>query len=223
MLNFQASGEGPPLILLHGLFGSLENLGTLAKALGASNRIYSLDLPEHGRSGHKDSTSVPLMAASILKWMDDQKLEQPHKSEITDNPGRSTPTRPKTWATGFRKRSPMEVLLFYFCSQYGLLSSAPLAPNLSREDDGYKWRMNLDVLEACYPVLIQANSQGQFDGQVLFLKGGQSNYIREIHRGDTLARFPNAQVKEIADTGHWLHAEKPDLVASTIQKFLSSK
>lgn len=41
---------GPPLLILHGLFGSGRNWNAVAKSLSTSRRIYTLDLRNHGRS-----------------------------------------------------------------------------------------------------------------------------------------------------------------------------
>lgn len=43
-------GAGPPLLILHGLFGSGRNWNAVAKSLCTSRRIYTLDLRNHGRS-----------------------------------------------------------------------------------------------------------------------------------------------------------------------------
>ena len=44
------SGEGPDVLLLHGLFGQGSNLRGIARALEAQFRVHCLDLPDHGRS-----------------------------------------------------------------------------------------------------------------------------------------------------------------------------
>jgi len=95
-----------------------------------------------------------------------------------------------------------------------------LLKNLVRESGGFQWRMHLADLEAQYLKLIQANRVGTFPAPVLFLKGGDSDYISSDHRLVVLQRFPGAQYKVVAGTGHWLHAEKPGLIAAQIKTFL---
>ena len=50
-LYAKRAGEGPAVILLHGLFGAGGNLGALARALQEHFAVFSPDLPNHGRSG----------------------------------------------------------------------------------------------------------------------------------------------------------------------------
>jgi pimeloyl-ACP methyl ester carboxylesterase len=49
-LRYAAGGHGPPLVLVHGLGGTIENWRALAPALAARHRVLVPDLPGHGRS-----------------------------------------------------------------------------------------------------------------------------------------------------------------------------
>jgi len=75
-LNHRISGQGEPLILLHGLFGSLENLGGIARRLEDNWQIHALDERNHGSSPHSDEMNYPAMAADIIAYMDAQGLGQ---------------------------------------------------------------------------------------------------------------------------------------------------
>jgi len=75
-LNHRITGEGNPLILLHGLFGSLENLGGVARRLQDEWQIHALDERNHGGSPHTDSMDYPAMAEDVLAYMDAQGLEK---------------------------------------------------------------------------------------------------------------------------------------------------
>ncbi|HKK55011.1 alpha/beta fold hydrolase [Marinobacter sp.] len=74
-LNHQIKGEGEPLILLHGVFGSLDNLGVVARGLQDNWQIHSLDQRNHGKSPHTDTMTYPAMAADVLAYMDAQGLD----------------------------------------------------------------------------------------------------------------------------------------------------
>ena len=65
ILNAAESGQGPPLALLHGLFGRSQNLATLARKLSASFRVLSLDLRNHGASPHAPGMSYRDMAEDV--------------------------------------------------------------------------------------------------------------------------------------------------------------
>ena len=47
-LNYKTLGSGKPLVILHGLLGSLDNWVTVSKYLSKSYKIYIIDLPNHG-------------------------------------------------------------------------------------------------------------------------------------------------------------------------------
>ena len=75
-LNHRITGEGAPLILLHGLFGSLENLGGIARRLQDTWQIHALDQRNHGSSPHTDTMDYPAMADDVIAYMDNQGIER---------------------------------------------------------------------------------------------------------------------------------------------------
>ena len=70
ILNASISGEGPPLVLLHGLFGAARNLGALARALNATHRVIAMDLRNHGESPRGLPMDFPTMAADVAQTLD---------------------------------------------------------------------------------------------------------------------------------------------------------
>ncbi len=72
LLHFLDQGQGQPLVVLHGLFGTLDNWQTLARrwATEAGLRVVSVDLRNHGRSFHAPGVSYELMAADVLALLD---------------------------------------------------------------------------------------------------------------------------------------------------------
>jgi 3-oxoadipate enol-lactonase len=50
-LRYLVGGEGPPLLLVHGLGGAASNWRLVAPALAAARRVIIPELPGHGRSG----------------------------------------------------------------------------------------------------------------------------------------------------------------------------
>jgi len=77
-LYAKQAGEGPAVILLHGLFGAGANLGMLARALQEHFAVFSPDLPGHGRSGWLPKLDLPIMANCLRHWMDAQGLSAAH-------------------------------------------------------------------------------------------------------------------------------------------------
>ena len=76
ILHTDITGQGEPLVLIHGLFGSYENLGVIARALQDKFQIINLDLRNHGRSAHSDQMTYPLMADDVLDTLDALGLTQ---------------------------------------------------------------------------------------------------------------------------------------------------
>lgn len=61
-----------------------------------------------------------------------------------------------------------------------------------------------------------------FSGPTLFLKGGRSEYVTGEDTPEIKRHFPMAKVETIPDTGHWLHAEKPELFFTKSLEFINS-
>lgn len=252
-LNYKSTGQGQPLVLLHGLFGSLENLGLLSRALAEQYQVYAVDLPNHGRSPHTERTSLPLMAQQVKDWMDAKGLnkailvghslggkvamelaltypESVVSLVVIDiAPVAYPPSHGDVFAglssldpASLGSRSDADLLLLRYVPEPAVRSF--LLKNLVRQDQQFAWRMNFAVLQRDYGAMLQANRvDAMFPGPVLFLKGENSSYIRAEHEADMRSRFPAAGVKIVADTGHWLHAEKPSLTQRLLIKFLQQK
>ncbi len=97
-----------------------------------------------------------------------------------------------------------------------------LLSDLRRDDAGVlRWRFALDALHAAYRDLSRAPAGGRsYPGPVLFVKGGDSEYLRESQRPTIEELFPAATVRVVPDTGHWLHVEKPDVFNGIVRRFL---
>ena len=76
-LNYKQSGQGQPLIIMHGLFGSLDNWSTLAKQLAIHHEVWLLDMPNHGRSPHTNEFNYPDMAAAVAEFIEQQNISDP--------------------------------------------------------------------------------------------------------------------------------------------------
>lgn len=60
-LHYRTLGEGQPLFILHGLFGSSDNWQTLGKRFAEKYKVYFVDQRNHGHSPHTDDFSYDLM------------------------------------------------------------------------------------------------------------------------------------------------------------------
>jgi esterase len=67
-LHFKESGQGPAVVLLHGLFGSSENWHSIAMRLAATFHVFALDHRNHGQSPHSAEMDYPVMAADVDRF-----------------------------------------------------------------------------------------------------------------------------------------------------------
>ncbi|MGI3776666.1 MAG: alpha/beta fold hydrolase, partial [Janthinobacterium lividum] len=71
ILHAVRAGEGPVVVLLHGLFGSGRTLGVVARRLVAEGfSALSLDLRNHGGSGHAPGMGYGVMAGDVVETLD---------------------------------------------------------------------------------------------------------------------------------------------------------
>lgn len=98
--------------------------------------------------------------------------------------------------------------------------------SLNLKHDPPSWKLNLDVLARNMDLIIgwpDGLRAGSFPGPTLFIHGAKSDYVTtEAAQSAIRHHFPQAQMQAIADSGHWLHAERPQETAQAIAAFLSA-
>ena len=78
-LNFKTFGEGFPLIILHGLLGSLDNWQSIAKKLTlVPYKVYIIDQRNHGKSPHSDEFSYEILANDLFEFYQQQNISKAH-------------------------------------------------------------------------------------------------------------------------------------------------
>ena len=101
-----------------------------------------------------------------------------------------------------------------------------LAKNIRRDkrSASFSWKLNIPVLEKflhhIYIGLEELAIYAPSPVSTLFVKGSRSSYVLAEHEADRQYFFPDSQVIEIADTGHWVHSEQPDIFAEAVLGFL---
>lgn len=73
-LNYREQGQGRPLVILHGLFGTLDNWQTLARQWAEQFRVILVDLRNHGRSPHAPEHTYAVMAEDVRGLFDQLQL-----------------------------------------------------------------------------------------------------------------------------------------------------
>ncbi len=74
-LHHRRMGQGRPLVVLHGLFGSSDNWNTIGKALSDAFDVVLVDQRDHGRSPHTDRITYPLMADDVAHLIGELGLQ----------------------------------------------------------------------------------------------------------------------------------------------------
>lgn len=241
-------GQGPPLLILHGLLGSLDNWQTVGKILSADFTVYLIDQRNHGRSPHAPDFNYQLLTADLEEFLATHKIEKPvllgHSmgGKTIMNFAITHPAIPdKIIAVDImpKEYKPRHQHIFEglqavpvhslssrkeadeILSHY--VSSLPerqfLLKNLTHGEEGYRWRINLKSLAENISTVDQGLVyEGKFSGPSLFVTGSRSNYY-SIGDETTAARyFPHAIWKTL-EAGHWVHAEKPTELVQCIIDF----
>ncbi len=185
-LNYKEFGNGEPILILHGLFGSLDNWQTIAKQLATDNRVFIIDQRNHGRSSHSTEHSYELMAEDLGKFCLSLNLEKvtvighsmggkTAMQFAIDNPALcqqfiSMDMAPKAYGSGHDL--VFEALMGLDMDSLGSRKEAEsemahsivdpgvllfLLKNLSRKPDGtFEWKMNIQSLYDNYPEITKA-------------------------------------------------------------------
>ncbi|MEK9824682.1 MAG: alpha/beta fold hydrolase [Methylotenera sp.] len=250
-LHYQTLGQGQPLILLHGLFGSSNNWGTVARHFSQHYQVICVDLRNHGKSPHSASQSYANMADDLLELCDALSLEHIHLlghslgGKVAMQFAEQHPTRiDKLIVVDMAMRAyadahthlieaMMAIDLNTVQSRHevdSILShSIPqsmvrqfLLMNLVKSDNGLTWRINLTALKDNYPSLLQAVCENiQYEKACLFIRGEHSDYVQDADIEQIKTNFINAQFASLP-TGHWVHAELPQAFIEVTDSFLAA-
>lgn len=74
-LYHRSLGEGTPLLILHGLFGSSDNWMTLGNVFAKNYQVVLVDLRNHGQSPHSEIWDYSSMAEDVSNLADHLKLK----------------------------------------------------------------------------------------------------------------------------------------------------
>jgi esterase len=97
-----------------------------------------------------------------------------------------------------------------------------LLKNLQRKPEGgFSWKINLPAIDRNLSNIgLDLQFEGTFEKPTLFIRGGNSKYVRDKDMARILEVFPMA-IMETLDTGHWVQAEKPKEFVDVVSRWLS--
>lgn len=247
-LHTHILGQGQPLVLLHGLFGSADNWGSIAKHFSQHYQVISVDLRNHGRSPHSDSQTYAEMADDLLEVLNTLGLAKIHLLGHSLG-GKVAMQFATQYPEKVSKLIVVDMAMRTYPDRYTQLMDHMLAVNLSqmasrnevdnalkdsianlrvrqflltnlvKNEDQLQWRINLPALKANYATLIAALAV-HFDQPSLFIRGERSDYVQDSDITELQQHFPQAEFVTLP-TDHWVHAEQPQLFIQAVEAFLA--
>jgi pimeloyl-ACP methyl ester carboxylesterase len=250
LLHSKILGEGKPLLIFHGLFGMGDNWMTLGRKFAQQFQVHLIDLRNHGRSFHCDEMDYEHMVQDVVNYCQFHELESiflvghsmggkvaMHLAMLHSNLVNKlivVDIAPKPYkdrhhfifkamqTVDFKQDNTREKVaekLSEIIKNQGVLQF--LLKNVYRKGAALAWRFNLDVLEKNYSLLNENLPPfSTFEKPTLFIKGSLSDYIVDTDNPLIHAHFPQTEIIEIPQAGHWVHAEQPLVFYEKVLTFL---
>lgn len=98
-----------------------------------------------------------------------------------------------------------------------------LLQSLTGSPGKYHWRINLPVLHEYMAEIVsfpQSLSEHSSGVACLFVMGSLSDYVVPEYYPEIEQKFKNVEYAQIADAGHWLHADQPKSLLIAVREFL---
>lgn len=241
----QSATDDLPLVLIHGLFGSLDNLGILARDLKQHRRLIQVDVRNHGLSPRSPEMNYALMAQDVLETLDGLGIDR--FGVIGHSMGGKIAMMLTALAAervaglvvidmapvAYPTRHHDDIFAALQAVTDAGITSRSQAAALMRQtltEEGViqfllksfheeGWRFNVPVLYQCYDQIIGWQPVPAWPHPALFIRGERSPYLADEYRDALLSQFPLARAHVVAGAGHWVHAEKPDAVLRAIRRF----
>ena len=250
MLNYMTFGDekSPPVMIVHGLYGSGKNWGVIAKRLSDQFFVITVDLRNHGDSPWLDTHNYHVMADDLVEVINSLNikpniighsmggkaamvlaLKRPNLVRnliIADiapvkyehDQSQFIEAMQKVDLSKVEKRSDATLALSKFVEDKSLQNFFTQSLDIKAK----RWKLNLKVLRSeMSEILSFPKIESEFSGHSLFLKGEKSDYIKSEHRKLIETLFTKARFATFKEAGHWLHAEKPREFESAARLFFS--
>lgn len=252
ILHTVEAGEGTPVVLLHGLFGTARNLGVVQRALAPRYRVLALDLRNHGASPHAAEMDYPAMAADVLETLD-QRAALPAVLIGHSMGGKTAMMAALLQPDQVTRLAVADIAPVPYVHHNAEIAAAmlalPLPPGLTRAaadaalaaavpDAGMRafllqnlvpgahpaWRIGLREIAAAMPAIEgwDAPQGAVYHGPTLFVSGAASDYVLPEHRPAIRALFPAARFVTLKNAGHWLHADNPEGFIAVLEAWLAA-
>lgn len=251
-LFYRKSGQGKPLIILHGLFGSSDNWFSLAKVFAEKFTVYLVDQRNHGQSPHTDEFNYQLLTEDLATFIKEHDIEKPHiighsmggktamnfavkypdqldKLIIVDIAPKSYPVHHDHILDGLHDID-LNTLTSRTEADQLLSRQVPepdvrqfLLKNLARNSEGkFEWRVNIHAIDEH---IEEIGAGMQYEGQFT----GPTLFIKGVRSNyyapgdeENILKIFPAATFVTLNTGHWVQAEDPKAFAEAVFAFLNS-
>ncbi len=99
-----------------------------------------------------------------------------------------------------------------------------LMKNLQRNKNAsFNWKLNIKAINENMPFIadeIIVDKDVKFEFPILFIRGKNSDYILDADIPDIFKIYRSAKIKDIPESSHWIHVDKPELLLKNILNFL---
>jgi len=242
----------PPLLVVHGLFGSGRNWSSIARRLALHRQVVTVDLRNHGESprspvhdyramagdlsetiarhaGRMDvlGHSMGGKAAMVLALTEPDRVARLIVADIAPvaydhDQMQYVDAMRGLDLAGVTRRAQADAALAERVPEAAV--RAFLLQSLAIESGRADWRLNLDALAGEMPKILDfPQVEARFAGPTLFLTGASSDYVRPAYRERILALFPAAEHVGLPGAGHWLHADAPNAFVAAVEGFLDRR
>jgi pimeloyl-ACP methyl ester carboxylesterase len=250
-LHFRKIGQGQPLIILHGLFGTSDNWQSIGKAFAERYTVYMVDMRNHGHSPHDNEMDYFVMSDDLKELFIDNEITNAvlmgHSMGAKaamyfaqENPGYID--KLIVVDMGIKKYPPHHQLIFDALLAVDLdkvktrkeveqiirsyFSDESVIQFLLKnlywsDEEKLAWRMNLHVLYRDIENILAAVPNKKCELPTLFIRGGKSNYVLDEDWEAIKVLFPKAELVTIAQAGHWVHAEAPKEFFEKLNAYIS--
>lgn len=250
-LHYEERGGGLPVIIMHGLFGSLANWRGIAQSLSANYRVINVDLRNHGRSPHAPGLDYELLSQDVLALMDRLGVERAHllghslggklgmvlADRYPERVARLVvvdiaPKKYPPWHKDVFAALDAVELATLQSREQARRQMAPhvfdpdvrafLAANLEQSEGRWRWRFNLAELRASYArVSDMPTLSGFYLGSTLFVRGAQSAYLEAADEPQIGRDFPKSCIATLERARHWPHIEDTEGFLAAVSNFFA--
>lgn len=247
--------NAPSIIILHGLLGSSRNWKSIAQILSQHYSVWTLDMRNHGQSPHITPHTYEAMVQDIYNFITIHDLSNSillgHSmgGKVAMLFAMQFPDIIQSLIV--IDIAPKVYIEVHYAKEFKAMGTIPLASitnrqkaaeyfrqfiddeshiqflltNLIRDNDSFKWQINLPILIEALSHLASnpLSKEAQYFGETLFIRGKKSHFIRDEDVKTIKHHFPSAKIITLEHSGHNPHIDQQSLFCDTIHHFLLDK